>query len=197
MLSARARQGGMTLVELMVALAIVALVLAFAGPSAKTWIQNTQLRNAAEALLGGVQQARIEALKRNTTVAFELTDPNSTAYEICYFDQTAQDCSTTQTAIATRAASEGSPNALIGTQSALTNPATDPLAAGTNVPAIVAFDSFGRVASTANQNIARIDVRNPTAGSGERRLSIIISVGGQIRMCDPQLSQATNPQGCI
>jgi type IV fimbrial biogenesis protein FimT len=194
-LNRRARQGAFTLVEVMVAIAIVAMVLAFAGPSAKTWIQNTQLRNAAEAILGGVQQARIEALKRNTTVAFQLTDPASTAFQVCFYDPTTQDCSTAQPAIATRAASEGSPNAGVGIDFTASNPTTA-IAPGSNLPALVAFDSFGRVATTSPLNIARIDVRNLVAGSRERRLEIFIAPGGQIRMCDPALDKTVNPQGC-
>jgi type IV fimbrial biogenesis protein FimT len=195
MLKPRALQGAFTLVEVLVSFAIIAMVIAFVGPSALTWIQNTQLRNAAEAILGGVQQARIEALKRNTTVAFELTDASSTAFQVCFYDQTLQDCSATQPAIATRAASEGSPNAGVGIDFTASDPATalDP---GSNLPALVAFDSFGRVATSSPLNIARIDVRNTVAGTGERRLEIYIAPGGQIRMCDPLLSQATNPQGC-
>jgi hypothetical protein len=43
----------------------------------------------------------------------------------------------------------------------------------------------------------RIDVRNTKLpASEERRLSILINVGGQIRLCDPKLVRATNPQGC-
>jgi type IV fimbrial biogenesis protein FimT len=61
----------------------------------------------------------------------------------------------------------------------------------------VAFDSFGRVSPQSPTNIARIDVRNTVlAAADERRMSIFIAPGGQIRMCDPQLAQATNPQGC-
>jgi len=195
MLTARARQGAFTLVEVLVSIAIVALVLAFAGPSALVWIQNTQLRNAAEAILGGVQQARIEALKRNTTVAFQLTDPLSTAFQVCFYDPATQNCSTAQPAIATRGPSEGSPNAGVGIDFAASAAATalDP---GSNLPALVAFDSFGRVSTASPLNIARIDVRNLVAGSDERRMDIYIAPGGQIRMCDPKLSQATNPQGC-
>lgn len=195
MLKRGARQGGMTLVEVLVAMAIVALVLAFAGPSALTWIQNTQLRNAAEAILGGVERARIEALKRNTTVAFELTDANSTAFHVCYFDIPTIACSTTKPDLATRGPSEGSLNARAGVGFAVGDTAT-PIDGGTNVPSLIAFDSFGRVAASSPQNIARIDVRNLVAGTGERRLVILVASGGQIRMCDPALSQATNPQGC-
>jgi len=31
----------------------------------------------------------------------------------------------------------------------------------------------------------------------ERRLSIAVTAGGQVRMCDPQLDKSKNPQGCV
>ncbi len=37
-------------------------------------------------MMGGLQTARLEALRRNTTIAFELTDLNSTAWHVCLFD---------------------------------------------------------------------------------------------------------------
>jgi hypothetical protein len=62
----------------------------------------------------------------------------------------------------------------------------------------VAFDPFGRLAATAPNNFVRVDVRNPIMDPNfERRLVILIAVGGQIRMCDPLLPKATNPQGCV
>lgn len=195
MLNAPARQGGMTLVEIMVAIAIVAMVLALAGPSARTWIQNTQIRSGAESILGGIKQARFEAIKQNTTVAFELTDANSTAWHICYFDVAAQACSTTQADIATGAA-EGSQNARVGVETNFTSYLT-PISAGANVPSLVAFDSFGRVPPSSPVNIARLEVRNPSiASSDERRLDISVGIGGQVLMCDPQLDKSINPMGC-
>jgi type IV fimbrial biogenesis protein FimT len=190
-------QRGMNIIEMMVAVAIVGMVMAMAGPYALVWIQNTQLRNAAEGVLSGVQNARVEALKRNTFVSFQLTDANSTAFQTCLYDPIANGCQGGANAIlATRSASEGSLNARVASDTVASDP-TAALGPGSGVPGQVTFDTFGRLASTAPNNMLRIDVRNTVAGADERRLVIIIGLGGQIRMCDPKLSKATNPQGCV
>jgi len=189
-------QRGISLVEILISIAIVAMVLAMAAPSSLTWIQNLQLRNAAESALSGIKMARLEALRRNTTVAFELTDSASTAWRVCFYDLVSQACSTAQDPIATRSASEGSPNARYGVETAFTSFAT-PLDPGVGVPALVAFDSLGRVSPASPANIARIDARNPVLDPAvERRLSILVGIAGQVVMCDPALVKATNPQGC-
>jgi type IV fimbrial biogenesis protein FimT len=192
----RRSQAGITLIEVLIAVAIVGLLLAFAAPSATVWIQNTQLRNSAESILNGIQRARLEALKRNTNVSFQLTDANSTAWRVCLYDLATDDCQAAGTNIVSKPASEGSENARIGIENPLTDPTTV-LNAGDGLPAAVTFDSFGRIYSKAPTSIARVDVRNPTlSATDERRLEILIAKGGQIRMCDPKLAQATNPQGC-
>ena len=65
---------GFTLVELMIALAILGTLIMLALPSMVTWIQNTQIRTAAEGMYAGLTLARSEALRRNTTVRFQLVD---------------------------------------------------------------------------------------------------------------------------
>jgi len=192
-LTPRRRQGGMSIVEVLVALGVIALVIGLGAPSAMNWVQNLQIRNAGEAILNGLQTARLEALRRNTTVAFELTDPNSTAWHVCVFDLTTLACTVPDLATSDPG---GQLNARVGVQTQFTS-FMEPLDAGVNVPQLIAFDSFGRVSPQNPTNIARIDVRNPTMNGGdERRMSIAITVGGQIRMCDPALSKAINPQGC-
>ncbi len=189
-------QRGITLIEILVAIAIVGLVMALAGPSASTWIQNNQLRSAADSIRGGLERARLEALKRNTLVSFQLTDANSTAWQVCVYDVAADDCNAGVPIIASKGASEGSPNARVGAEGTFTDFDTA-ITAGVGVPAAVTFDSMGRVSPVAPSSIARVDVRNPTvAAADERRLSIAVTAGGQVYMCDPKLSKATNPQGC-
>jgi type IV fimbrial biogenesis protein FimT len=193
----RSRQLGVSIIEIMIGVSIVGILLALAAPSATAWIQNAQLRNAAESILRGVQQARIEALKRNTNVGFMLTDTASTAWRICLYDPINNVCFAAQPDLYNKSASEGSPNATAGAQTVLTV-TTTALATGAGLPASVVFDPFGRLAATAPNNIVRVDVRNTTlAATVERRLVILITVGGQVRMCDPNLPLATNPQGCV
>jgi type IV fimbrial biogenesis protein FimT len=197
-LNPRTPQGGLSIIEILVALSILGILMALVAPSAGVWIQNTQLRNAAESVLTGMQSARLEALKRNRPVSFRLTDAASTAWTVCIYDALTDACSAAPDAvISSKSASEASFNALLGTDTALSDPLA-PIAGGVGMPASTTFDSFGRLATTAPNNTMRVDVRNPTLSAAEeRRLVILVNLGGQVRMCDPKLSFATNPQGCV
>ena len=189
-------QRGMSLVEIMIALAIVAIVMMVAGPSFGNWIQNSQIRNSAESVMQGMQKARLEALKQNRPVAFHLTDAASTAWEVCLYDVVNDICSTAANAIVdSKSAAEGGENARLGADITQSNPLTA-LTVGANVQGIAVFDTFGRLLVTPNANIQRVDVRNPKA-TDERRLVIFVSTGGQVRMCDPKLAKTVSPQGCV
>jgi type IV fimbrial biogenesis protein FimT len=61
---------GFSLIELMIVVSIIIITSSIAVPSFKAWIQNTQIRTAAESIHGGLQKARTEALKRNTNIFF-------------------------------------------------------------------------------------------------------------------------------
>lgn len=63
---------GLGLVELLVCLALVALVALLAGPGLRDWLWRQRLANAAQAVLGDLQLARAEALQgaRNVIVRF-------------------------------------------------------------------------------------------------------------------------------
>ena len=65
---------GFSLIELMITLAVLGMLLAIGLPNMGTWLQNTQIRNAAESINSGLQFARAEAVKRNTTVRFQLVN---------------------------------------------------------------------------------------------------------------------------
>lgn len=62
------RQAGLTLVELMVALAIGALLLATAAPFLGDYLTNSRLRENGNLLLTEALIAQSEAIKRNATV---------------------------------------------------------------------------------------------------------------------------------
>jgi type IV fimbrial biogenesis protein FimT len=63
---------GMTLIELMIGLAIAAILLLLAAPAYRDFIANTNVRNAAENTVAGLRQARAEAVKRNGQVQLGL-----------------------------------------------------------------------------------------------------------------------------
>lgn len=171
------RQSGMTLIELMITIAIITIVLTLALPNFREWLQSLQIRAAAESILNGLNLARAEAVKRNQSVTFTLTNLNASSW-------TVTDPSAAPPTIQTRSSTEGSLNAQVAT---------------TLSP--ITFDPLGRITPLPPAAVV-INVTNPTGGacataSGPMRcLNITVSASGQIRMCDPAFTIAANPIGC-
>jgi len=189
------RQQGVTLLELMIGVAIVALVFAFGAPSFTRWIQDSKNRSAAEAIANGLQVARTEAVGRNALVRFTLTDATGTSAWTVTCVNNVTTCPTA-TAIRTYPGAVG-PKVGVSTVAIPAGSSPDPfateIAAGTSVPAGVSFNGLGRVpTANANADITRIDVTATNA----KRYVVTVSNTGQIRMCDPGVALATSPQGC-
>lgn len=193
------RQRGVSMIELMVGITIVSILLMAGVPSFSLWIQSTQSRTAAESILNGLQLARVEAVRRNANVRFNLSNATGlVAWNVGCVTVTA-DCPAN---IQKREATDGSVNARIGV-SVAAPPSPVPhnqygiaIAAGTGLTAGVTFEGMGRVPSpNIGTDITRVDITNSTTTSA-RRLVVIIGSGGQIRMCDPALALSANPQGC-
>lgn len=190
---------GFTLVELLIALVIMGLLLGMGARSFRAWIQNQQIRVAAESILNGMQLARGEAVKRNGNAAFFLCGDLTTATPDSSWDVLAASapgvavpCSTAPSGAATgwervqrRSGQEGSRNALVGSTASLN---------------AVAFNGFGRVVIVSGlpaaftQSITKVDVTNPQGG--DRPLSIMVSSGGSMRMCDSSLTAGSGPLAC-
>jgi len=211
MLIAAHNQVGVSLLELMMAIAIGSVLLMMGIPSFQSWMQNTQIRTAAESILNGLQVARTEAVRRNTNVRFNLTGATGmVAWSVdCVTVVPLQpDGSGCPLGIQSRAGIEGGTNARVGV-SATALPS--PIPAGyfnnsANIPAVggliaglsagVTFDGLGRVPlANAGNDITWINVTNAQSATA-RRMVIVVQTGGQIRMCDPAVSLASNPQGC-
>lgn len=69
--SAAPRTRGFTLIEMMVTIAVLALVLGAATPALSQFVLSRRLSSGAEVLYAGAVLARSEAIKRNTTVLLE------------------------------------------------------------------------------------------------------------------------------
>lgn len=173
------RATGFTLIELMTGIAIMAIVMALGMPSYKAWIQNMRLRNAAESILSGLQLARTEAVRRNTSVQFVLGTGSSWTVG-CPPPVTAACPDLT---IQSRATGDGSSAAV-----------TVASAAGTTF----AFNSLGRrttPAPAAGASTAiNVDIDPSVLSAAESRdLRVTVNVGGNIRMCDPNVPVTVPP----
>jgi len=175
------------------------MLIMIALPNMGTWLQNTQIRTSAEAMQAGLQLARAEALKRNTTVRFQLVNSLTSSCALttsgrnwvvsladpsglCNMD--ASDTVAPQI-IQKRSSAEGSPNAVV---------------TATGGSSVV-FNGLGRPAAGS---LTEINVTNPnngackTAAGNEpmRCLRIAVNAGGAVRMCDPAVNDATDPRKC-
>jgi type IV fimbrial biogenesis protein FimT len=190
-------QRGVTLIELMVAVAVMAIALSLGVPAYSEWIQNTQIRTAAESMLTGVQLARAEGLKRNAAVRFQLTTSTDSScalstsgsnWAVSVNDPTGK-CDVTDSSLDPfitrfKASAEGTKNvAYTASQSS------------------ISFNGLGQVTPTPT-SVITIDIKNPTGGacvaaSGNMRcLQLQISGAGQARMCDPAVTAANDPRKC-
>ncbi|HUY01787.1 MAG TPA: GspH/FimT family pseudopilin [Rhodocyclaceae bacterium] len=192
------RQSGVTLIELMTGLVITGLLLLIAAPAFTTFIQNSQIRTAAESILGGLQLARAEAIKGNTVAMFSLTtsidgacavSPAGPDWVVSSSDPTTACGSGAQ--VIRKQAADGTANAVVA--------ATQNTVATSGQ---IVFNGFGRVTPVQSYD-TDIDVTNPTGGncgtgsSDMRCLRVVVSPAGMIRLCDPSVAYSlTNSQGC-
>jgi type IV fimbrial biogenesis protein FimT len=68
------RSRGFTMVELLIAMVIVALLLLLAVPTFAEFMRNARIRNTADSIAGGIRLAQTEAVRRNQNVEF-IVDP--------------------------------------------------------------------------------------------------------------------------
>jgi type IV fimbrial biogenesis protein FimT len=171
---------GFTLVELMIGIAIVAILVALGLPNYSAWIQNSRIRTSAESIQNGLQTARAEAVKRNTAVQFVL-DVES-GWTVSCVDAT-KCADLTDGVLETRAAGEGSSTDI----TVVTLPADSDT---------VEFNNLGTV-KNAPVPFTQVDVSS-SAAAADRPLRVTLGVGGNTRMCDPYSGlSATDPRKCL
>ena len=189
----RSKQRGVSLIEVMIGIIIVSVLLALAATNYSGWMQNQQIRTAAESILNGIQLTRSEAVKNNGRARFVLCSPASpldSSWEVLAASAAApapaaslacgagSDAVAGETRVQERSGQEGSRFAQV---------VVTPGGATT-----ITFNSFGRVVD--DTPITQIDVATP---AGDRPLRITVGTGGNTRMCDPSpLLSASDPRHC-
>lgn len=174
---------GFSLIELMIVVSIIIITSSIAVPSFKAWIQNTQIRTAAESIHGGLQKARTEALKRNTNIFFRL-GANSAwtvgCVTVVNTDADGDGFADCPAIIDQRSSKEGSSSNI--TITVAPAGATD-----------VVFTNLGIKSSTVANQLTSVAVDMSSsimAASDSRELNVTISSGGEARTCDPNATDA-------
>jgi type IV fimbrial biogenesis protein FimT len=203
-LKARPSQAGVSLIELLIGLAIMGLLIMIGLPNMAIWLNNSQIRTAGESVLAGLTLARTEAVRRNQIVRFQLVNnltsgcavSTSGANWVVSLDNTTGACDAAPSEVAAprivqkRSGSEGTQSAVVAATTA----------------GVVHFNGLGRVTSPGGAaNMTQVAISNPVGGACEnpdgsggpmRCLRINISVGGDARMCDPAVTDPTDPRIC-
>ena len=154
------KNSGFTLMELMIAIAIIGILAAISVPSMISWRENAQLGSAARDVYSDFQRAKLEAVKRNTWCSLSFTA--GTGYSV--FVDSDQDCvlDTNETILYTRSWSE------YGT-------AGEQAGSNTFIANRIAFAGDGLVRGALGGSIVLEDGRG-------NETSVIVSSAGNIRI---------------
>jgi type IV fimbrial biogenesis protein FimT len=189
------------LIELMVVIAIMSLLMVAAAPSIGPWIANARVRSVAEELVNGLRMAQSEAVRRNRPVAFVLTNatpaknatPSDNGKNWYVQALPLASGATTETAADSDYVQGGN----YASQSAVT------IAAASKVLCFGSMGNLVDIGATDAVNVlgvacaAGAKIYTVSRTGSDRSLRVTVSVGGQVRMCDPAKTlSTTNPDGC-
>ena len=167
---------GFTLIELVIAMAIAALLTMLALPMLTNWIADNQIQVGAESISSGLRAAMAAAVNRNENVEFVLDPTTGTGGWSVW--TVADRATTIQAGVFT----EGAPRDVF-----------------TVTPAGATTVTFNGIAQIVNPNadgtvpLTRVRVTIPSV-AGSRPLEVWIA-GQRIKMCDPAFV-APDPKGC-
>lgn len=207
----RTRDHGASLIELMVGITLMGLLISLGIPTFSDWLRNAQIRTAAESIQNGLQFARTEAVRRNTSVRFQLTSSLDSSCSLVtdgayWLVNMGSDVS--PSGKCDDAASDTASPFILQRSPAGSNPEIFDITANQYA---VSFNGLGQQTATQNPNISpstlTIDVKSSSAaclgttGGTARCLRITVSPAGQIRMCDPSIAgpgitTQTHPTAC-
>lgn len=200
MLIRRPRLLGFTVVELMIALGIISMLFLFGMPSFTSWVRNNQVRTAADSLQNGLRMAQNEAVRRNRRVVLILTNdtpgPMATAMD-----------NGRSWAISTEELVAGSGEGRDYIDGGPLSDVTGDLRI--NGPGTICFSSAGRLIASeaavfggqpcvtnAATPTTTYAVGRPSPKPGDRMLNVTVTLGGQVRMCNPLRVATESPDGC-
>ena len=200
----RAREAGVSLIEMMIAITIAALLMMIGLPSMVTWLNNSQIRTAGETLLAGLTLARVEAVKRNQVVRFQLVSDLTSGCTLTTSGTSWVVSLADPSSACDQVPSDTLPPQIIQSKSG--SEGTSHVAVAATGASVVYFNGLGRITTPGGAaNMTRLVISNPGAGTctyldatnGTMRcLRIDISTGGEIKMCDPAVIDTSDPRIC-
>ena len=163
--SASMKLRGLTVIELMVTVAIMAILLVVGVPSFNDFLAKGRLVGAAEALAQDLQLARSEALRSNAPVTLSLSSGNAWCYGSVP-GATACNCNTASACTLRQVGRADYRGVTMGA----------PTFAGNAV-------TFTAHQGLANAGTVDFTFTQPTAGNPNAALRVSLGAGGQVSVC--------------
>lgn len=170
---------GFTLIEVMVVVAIIAILLSVAAPSLVAFQRNSELRSTASGFLAAVQAARVEAMKRGVDTYMIPASGGNWANGWIVFADTDLD-QTLNPATDTIIMQTG---AIASRTAVVTGQANASAFAGGSVGYFIRFNGGGFSMNTDN-TFRSGAIEFSVTGSTETRRVVLNNVG-RARLCDP------------
>jgi type IV fimbrial biogenesis protein FimT len=164
----RARARGVTLIELLITVAVLAVGLSLAAPTFRQQVANYRVRSAAESIVNGLNYARAEAVRRNAAVSFTL-DTGGPGWTVA----------------------QVSPASTLQARSSGEVPGVT--AASSTSSLALTFTPTGFV-DTSGTRLSQVNLSSSVASTDARRIDIFGA--GLIRVCDPGVTASGDPRRC-
>lgn len=213
-------QRGFSFVEIMVVVAVMAIILSIAAPSFTRYLNGVGIRSAAESVLNGLQVARGEAIRSNNTVILQIVDT---------LENSCEESAQGRHWVVSHCSAVGACGGAIDKQ------ATPPVNCNDAEPVILAkgsfdagdrveidlggsaalcFSALGRVSPHASNcpantidpsgagggsfaiNVKHADEGCIVDGGSLRCLRIDVGAAGQAKLCDPSITNTNDPRRC-
>jgi type IV fimbrial biogenesis protein FimT len=179
---------GFTLIELMVGLAILAMLLMIGLPEMQVYSQNAKIRKTAESFAADIMVARAEAIRTNDPTVFILTANAPAA------DPTSVTASATgPNWFASIIPGTGSPRLIVSKLGGETSGKPIDISTSTVANAKIQFNGLGitNLAGAAAYRFTNAQL-NPDCELSQaiRCLQVEVSIGGKTRICEPGRASA-------
>ncbi|HEY8975914.1 MAG TPA: prepilin-type N-terminal cleavage/methylation domain-containing protein [Burkholderiaceae bacterium] len=190
---------GFSLIELMVTVALIAILLVVAIPAYGTWTADAHVRAAAESLTNAIRLTQATAVAKGRTSLFALTtdaQPSVNSAPAAYAPNWFATLNVLGGSDETKASLGLILKSTEGTQHRVT----------ISGPALVCFNALGRqtsLAAAANSLSTACTAGDPAVfqvsrdAGASRYFKVLVYAGGRVRMCDAAKAiSSADPDGC-
>ncbi len=156
---------GVSLLELLISLSIMAILVSIASPNFTYWIGSLSVKNNSENVYAGITSARAEALKSNQVVEFQLGDRGS--WQIVNADT----------------------NTLLKKNN-IQNSDTITFSTEPNSTTVLSFDGFGKLVPNqdGSDSITKISLQSTFGDTKVTGAEIRVTNGGALNLCSKSSS---------